>query len=273
MLFMTKDQLKQFKYDWQNYPKDKLIEMYPQYTYSSLKARAGHFKWKKPKRFINKCKLQKLMDDTLYNWYWYGFILGDGSLDNEGELRMTLAIKDIDHLQKFADYIDINIHKREAFKYKQYTCSESCVINIKDAEYGIKFRELFKIDGPKTYNACSFECIKTKEQFLSLLIGLIDADGYVDHVMIRIQCHASWLDNFNFIRDWLIKLGIDSVKTKIDKREYVHLTIHKIRNINALYEYAKSNNLPYLERKWNKIPIHIAKKPQWYLDQRCTFRL
>jgi len=263
MIFLTKEELVKFKYDWENYTKSELLVMYPQFTYEAIKSRAGHFKWKKPKEFINKYKLKKLMDDTLYNWYWYGFILGDGHIDDEGELKIGLAINDLGHINKFADYIGINTR----------TSLTTCNITVKDAEYGIKFREFFKIDGPKTYNACSFDCIKTKEQFLSLLIGLIDADGYVDHVMIRIQCHASWLNNFNFIRDWLIKLGIDSVNTKIDKRGYTHLTIYKIKNINALYEYAKDHNLPYLERKWNKISDHLSTKSTDFIDNKCSLIL
>ena len=48
--------------------------------------------------------LSILLDDSFESFYWMGFILADGCFF-ENRLQITLAIKDKEHLQSFANYV------------------------------------------------------------------------------------------------------------------------------------------------------------------------
>jgi hypothetical protein len=253
----TDDKIDLMRKLWPNGTKEEIETAFYPYTYIQVGDMAAKFKIvKNPDlKFNNKLKI--LLEDNLFNWYWYGFIIGDGHITEDGEVRISLTKADHNHLDKLGKYLDIKviIHDKQ-YSYKQYTSKATCYLGVKDVIYGQELFNKFKIITPKTYNPCSLECIKTDEQFLAFLIGYIDADGYIGDKkdqMIRIQNHGSWITNLEYFSTKLQTLGVDSVKTKIDARGYANFIIYKQHNFRFLYNFVKLHNLPVLERKWSKL--------------------
>ena len=57
-----------------------------------------------------KNNLKVLLSDTIENWYWYGFIIGDGNFTNS-YLKINLQEKDQHHLKKLSDILKITFKK------------------------------------------------------------------------------------------------------------------------------------------------------------------
>lgn len=201
---------------------------------------------------IRNNSLNKLIEDkSLETFYWIGFILADGSFyDNRFEFG--LKEDDISALEAFAKYIDFKgtIKHRDSTKNNRIYFNNKPSIERFMKEYGFNFN--------KTYNPNDFEYFKiySKEQILSLLIGIIDGDGSISKNgsefsnQIVITAHKNWksfyFDLFKFLEiDWHCaeREDRDTINIRICKREYCL----------ALKNFITSNNLFYLQRKWNKI--------------------
>ena len=95
---------------------------------------------------------------------------------------------------------------------------------------------------------------------LSLLIGFIDGDGCIykspsGSKRISILLHPNWGDNLNTLHD-TFKAEFDSkssTEMKITKAGYAYLCIARSKILIGLYDFIRTNNLPVLARKWNKL--------------------
>lgn len=196
--------------------------------------------------------MHKLIEDeSLQTFYWVGFLLADGSFYNESEFEFGLKDSDKYVLEEFSKYIGYigDIKHRESTNSNRIYFSNSLSIPKFMEKYGFQFN--------KTYNPNSFDCFKkyTKEQLLSLLIGIIDGDGSISNNgsdytnQIIITSHKVWKP---FYKDLFEYLEIEwhctdkenkALSIRICKREYCLM----------LKRFILNNNLFYLQRKWNKI--------------------
>jgi hypothetical protein len=256
---------------WANEEIDILTEKYPNLsnrelskilgrTVGSIKGKAIKLGLKKSYS-INHNKLKILLDNSNKSNYWLGFIMSDGYISSGGELKISLNIKDIDHLSTFCNYVkaNINVSTKHTVCFNYYKRGHICAMSCKDSIYGKLIREKFNIIDKKTYNPISIDYLAEKNAFISFLCGLIDGDGCFckgssgKFSFIRIQCHSSWFSVYQIICSRLLSYEILS-KVSIDTQGYCRFIINKSNSI-LLYNIIKFLNIPYLSRKWNLLDI------------------
>ncbi len=230
--------------------------------YKTLKTAAERFNIKslQDKNFY---KLKPLYSEDLISYYWIGFIMADGQIDNKGQLIVALSIKDKNHLEKLSNFLDVKTH--EYISNSSYGNFPYCRMSCQDVFYGKKILKKFGLNGKaKTYNPPK-KLIFEDKQFLSFLLGFIDGDGTFSNYdnncnMIRIELHSSWLNILKFFELELMKLGIINITTGINKRGFSYIKIYKHQNLKLLKEFGLRYNLPILDRKWKSININRILK-------------
>jgi len=255
----TPERIETLRKLWASGTTEEIKMAFPDFSYDAVGGAANRFGIKRDESFKYSNRLTKLLEENNYNYYWLGFIISDGHLSNRGALSINLSVKDIDHMKKLADYLGVNIGIRKAQSYGKYTANESCGINVMDVTVVRSLKERFKINGSKTYNACSLECLVDDDNFLAFFCGLIDGDGCIYKPknkrvsMLRIQCHSSWFDNLTMISKRLNKLYNFNSTCYIDTQGYTKFCMTRSKEIAQLKKEIDKLNLPYLERKWDKI--------------------
>lgn len=204
---------------------------------------------------ISENSLFKLLEETYLSFYWLGFIIADGSL-NQNKFELCLAEKDLNHLKKFSEFINFNKEIKFRNKSNSYRIAFSDQISVP------KIKEKYDLKDRKTYNPIRFKifCKYNKELLLCLLIGIIDGDGYIgtngskNSCLISIASHKNWkkfytqlLKNIN-VSGFIIKNvnKTNTITIKLFKREKI---------LFLLKDIAIKFNLPFLKRKWDKIPL------------------
>ncbi len=175
-------------------PTEELLELFPNRTWDALKLMAEKLKIK---RYYNTQRISSakiLLEETNETYYWLGFLMADGHF-SENRLSLTLGIKDVNHLEKFAKFIGCNLRIYET----------NTSVSLMDTKYIPKIREKFNIVNDKTYNPCNISNINNYDLLMSLIIGFIDGDGSIRLVYKRkdaslaVKCHSSWLNNLQFM--------------------------------------------------------------------------
>lgn len=246
----TKEKIELLK---KEYPKGNNKELAKRLgvKYEALKSAAKRFKIKGGPQ--NHYRLKPLIEDTLENYYWYGFIMADGFISDGGELKIGLNQKDRKHLEKIANKLNVKIIDKE-FK-TTYSWTKVSNITCKDAKYGIQLKQKMNIMGQKTYNPPSLDFIKSNEQFLAFFAGFVDGDACVCFkdsdrpYLLRLNCHGNWIKNFEYMAGKLIGFGY-KVTTTIDKRGYSVLRMSTSGHILGLRDKFIEMELPIMERKW-----------------------
>lgn len=225
---------------------------------TALKTAAQRFGVKSEKD-LNFYKLKFLHEDSALSYYWLGFIMADGYIDKEGELKVTLSQKDLQHLKKLGDLLNVEVKE---YKQKTAYCVEErnyCKLSCKDSFYGPLILKKMGLNGlPKTYNPPMDIEIKKDFYFICFLIGMIDGDGTFSKRdgkcnFIRLEMHFSWLQILQKIKNRLETVKIGNTAYGATKKGYAFLKIYKHNNLKALKLFAIKNNLPILERKWKSI--------------------
>lgn len=203
--------------------------------------------------------LEPLLQETNEAYYWMGFIAADGCFQKSGQLFVTLAVEDIEHLQKLAALIktDISIIPRnDGLYFKSQDC---CRLTLMHKDVCVQLREKFDMKDRKTYNppdAKIFEQM-SQDQFLSFFTGFIDGDGSIHlrdrSAKIGIQNHGSWIDVYRVFANLAGKIFDIKINVTIDKRGYCRLCISRKMAIQKFYKLIRHMKLPVLERKWSKL--------------------
>ena len=218
-----------------------------------------------------RCKLKPLYENSLLSYYWMGFIMSDGNMTKEGKVQVEIGIKDINHLIKLANFLNIKVHTR--FRKTNYTNDklvEFCKIKCEDSKYGRLLLKKFHLSYlPKTYHPPNKLDFPNNKYFLAFLIGFIDGDGHIrksgnSTCNIKVNVHHSWLKIFEIIKNKLKKIKIMNVTVDLDSHNQTRLVLYKHQNLLFMKRFALNNHLPLLERKWDKVDEnHILKKNQF----------
>ena len=197
--------------------------------------------------------LNRLLENTYESLYWIGFILADGHIA-DNRLVISLSIKDIEHLQKFKDFIS---YTKDIIKYDNI-----CKIAIKDIDILEKLCIKFDIKHNKTYNPPDvniFDSLTIHEQYC-LIAGFIDGDGSINKLKnrndfrITIKCHSTW---YKFLEK--ISLIITNKNFgKINKDGYAQLVISNTEQIKDFKKQLLTYNIPLLKRKWDNINLNYT---------------
>jgi hypothetical protein len=201
--------------------------------------------------------------DELY--YFWGFILGDGSLSiTKGRaacITITLQESDISILEKFCNWLHIDISNIKHYTQKKNgrTYCRLCIFsdNIKSnlSKYGIVKR--------KTYNAIIPNI--PQKYIIPFILGLLDADGHISFIPnkkyeIEIVGHP-------LIMDWYVSqitsLGYDGdIKYQYPKNKWKRVRVRRKNdaiNLMKLLNVTKYYHL-LLERKWKNANDFLSNK-------------
>lgn len=201
-----------------------------------------------------KNNVSVLLNEELETYYWIGFILADGTITNDGRLRVRVSRKDITHVEKLAKYISTEL---------KITKSDVGV-NAMNKQYIPVLCNKFDIKNHKTYNPPDVNKLKLLEnnKILSIIIGFIDGDGSIKNVWnrkdynIQIKNHNSWLSILEYFSEVITGKNL----AKINSNGYASLIISNNLSIIKLKKFALENNLPILDRKWDIIDINFVNR-------------
>ena len=76
--------------------------------------------------YQNKARLDETVFDSMdteEQFYWLGFLYADGNISKTGNrLELTLALKDIDHLEKFRNFLKLTTEIKTVLRNGHYAC-------------------------------------------------------------------------------------------------------------------------------------------------------
>lgn len=195
--------------------------------------------------------IKKLLNDNNKTFYWIGFLLADGYFSKLGRLRVQLAIKDLNHLQKLSKFLDIPLRNN--------------IFDIQDKEVINNIKLKFNIITPKTYNPPNIEVFKSfnNDLLMSLIIGFIDGDGSITNQSgrndnsLRIKNHSSWINVLKYFHLFITsRSNILFPSPKINKDGYAELQCCNMNILKFLKSHIIKYKLPVLDRKWDKIDLN-----------------
>lgn len=204
-------------------------------------------------RAKRKCDLSKLLEETPEAYYWVGFLLADGHFEN-GRVKFHLALKDSDQVKKFANFIKWSGNFDDRGEL-------GIGVAAKHTEVVEELCKKFDIKQNKTYNPPKTILNHDKELLKYLLIGFIDGDGNIEtqrkrkDCFIRIKVHKSW---DRILKEFCELVGYDTKHVRLNKQDYCELYFSDSKIITELKK--KSNILPVLERKWQKIDENYVSR-------------
>lgn len=213
---------------------------------------------------LNKYSFSKLLEDNNISYYWHGFIMGDGNINEKGRLAITLSEKDSSHLYELSKIINCSIKTFEA--KTSYTKGKYISLISSDVYAAKDLIKKYKIISPKTYNPPDLSCLVNKNNFISFFIGLFDADGCFDFrkskviSTLKIEMHSSWENCLQFLSSKLSSYFDIESRVRKTSRGYVKLVITKYKHIQTLKKKAIELNLPILQRKWQDVDIYYVPK-------------
>lgn len=219
-------------------------------SWVSIKHRAKKLGLSRPN--IRLAKLKKLIDKTVENAYWLGFIMADGHITDRGELKITLSSEDERHLVELANYLgyDVHLHKQP--------CVNLTDFHVMDRINGLRLKQTLQIDNKKTYNPPkNFDFLTTPDEKLAFFIGFVDGDGNLTYLnetfkSIRIVVHGNWYDWWKSFCDDL-SIHYPNLRFTVNNTNQRHNTTVYVGTKETrrfLLEFINKHNLKILKRKW-----------------------
>lgn len=230
-------------------------------SWDAIKLRAAKLGVKRWPGFYRNSNITPLLCEANEALYWIGFLLADGHFSAIGRITLTLAEKDLSHLQKFASYINTsNIRKSRSDKYPAWA------VTAQDQDLIPLLIKKYDISNNKTYIPPDFSNYHlSSDNMFALFIGFFDGDGNIanrcDYGFFgRIKCHSNWNENLIFMRNQIDNwFSVNSMQIPhINKNGYTEWTI-SATILRKMKTKAASLNLPLLHRKWDKV---LPSKPK-----------
>jgi len=250
----TEDEIDIIMKNYENMVKEDLVNLLPNRSWDSIKLKSNSLNLSRNYDFLRDSDMYILIKDELESFYWIGFILADGAILNGERIKIILSAKDINHLEKFKNYI-------KGLKVTIY--EKMCSVSLQNKEICPKICEKFEIRPKKTYNPPNFNLyLFNKELIFSLIIGIIDGDGNISRVYkredsnLRIHLHKSWLNNLIFIENFLydyFSINKEKNYSKVGNDGYSNLTISNNIILKKIKKECIRLNLPIMKRKWDNI--------------------
>ena len=186
--------------------------------------------------------------DTEEKAYWLGFLYADGSVGSkEDKIELGLAEKDLKHIEKFRDFMNITnkISYREKTKsYRMSFRSAKCKQDLIDK--GCIPKKSLILDFPNENQV-------PKHLIRHFIRGYFDGDGWFTNTESCFQIGIIGTENFingflNSIKNTNKDNKIFDVHRKNGAKRYVFVVYDDVLNfLNWIY---KDSNI-YLERKYN----------------------
>lgn len=213
-----------------------------------------------------------IFTESLNSYYWLGFLLADGHFSKNKVIEVNLALADLEHLEKFKKFTKSNNPITIETKSHGFNKDKpSARFRICD-QHNIRYLcNKFNITNHKTKNPPLLRIPEmTDNQFLALVIGYIDGDGYIckrrNHYELTLTVHVNWLDNLRLIENnirIITGIGYKNNLSKITKRGFARLCLNS-KVIIYLKQFIQEHALPVLERKWAIVDTNILMKSEYH---------
>jgi len=265
-----------------NYPygnKKDICEKLKTKSWDAIKIMAEKLDIKRKLIVQREADPYRLLEESNEAYYWAGFLMADGCINHKtSRLLITLAKKDKKHLEKFSKFVKGPKVKRVVpnYIYKGiFKKKLSYKIDFQNKEIIPKFSIKFDFKPNKTENPPNSFEFKTNH-FLSFFIGYIDGDGHISKPSVSprkqsrivFQVHRNWLNtlkNFETKLYSIMNLSLEP-KSKLNKKNYASLSIGKFEIVKFLKEKALELNIPFLNRKWDRIDETYSLKKKGGLE-------
>lgn len=247
----TNEEVKLLKELWPRATTKELLDAFPGRTHVALIQKAKSEGLEQTSVRHRKGDMTPLLNDTAEAWYWLGFILADGHINNDGQLVVALSIKDKEHLDKLASFLktETKIPYPHGKSVRVTTMDKLVSAAIKN-KLGLGCKA-------KTYNPPNISALNllTENQLEALFLGFFDGDGSIGRTGSqrkdetpnrgtgKIQCHGTWLGVFQFFETKNL-----TVNSRTDSRGYA-LTSISVKTLQFLLEKYR-DCVPLLQRKW-----------------------
>lgn len=265
-----------------NTPICDLKKMLPTRSLGMIRHRAYKLRIKKEYIYpiqTPRSTLEVLLSENLESFYWMGFLAADGWTTHNVTLGVGISVKDETHLLKYKNYIkytkDLARSTSSPTKLVEVYSNQVKLV-ARDKDIVPKIIEKFDFKYNKTFNPPSkLKYIDfTQDQLISFFIGFIDGDGTINteycklvsgergkgSPRISIECIYAWKEFLDFLIETIeskfnCKLPRGYKRVRKNKSDLVVTRINTINIINKLKDFALENNLPVLERKWDKVTL------------------
>lgn len=202
--------------------------------------------------------------DTEEDAYWLGFMYADGNIN---ELRMvcdlSMAEKDVDHLEKFKNFIspNNNLIKRKSYlssTNKEYYSYRFYITNKQITENLINNGCLWS----KTYDI-KFPTHISKEMMPHFIRGFFDGDGNITSSLRQNNLNFTCA-NYDFLTDLqnYLNLTCEMKKNKIvndNRSEAKRIQWSAKKDLISFYNYIYKDATIYLDRKYNTFTHIIGR--------------
>jgi len=190
---------------------------------------------------------------NILNSYWAGFLAADGYVVNNcNKLGVILAIKDKEHILKFAR--DIDYRGRFVSRFRAFTTTPK---RLKE-QFGIQINGAKKLilDLYTNYNITQNKSktllppnLQNDQLIDAFIVGYIDGDGSINEGKKSVSIRGT-----QEILTWIRNRFASIIPTKTNPRINSGIYIINFTNNTAirLINYYKNIDVPKLERKWGK---------------------
>ena len=201
------------------------------------------------KRFVHDNPFKDINNPNVQ--YWLGWLATDGYISHkDSRITLDLALRDIDVLEKFRDFISPKLKIRHVIHHKKYPMVMISFRNkeISDFLYELGFKE------NKTFTFCpnfniSWDYIR----------GVFEGDGYfrwgdTNEISISSACleHVTVIQNFTNLYNINSKIYIK--KSQKGTTMYYY-TINAKNSIISFINYIYNNAQTFMNRKFDKARI------------------
>lgn len=190
--------------------------------------------------------------DTEEKAYWLGFLYADGYLSASAyRIELSLAIKDLPHLRKFADFLEYPTNIRIDSYRCRFVVTNKHLWEVLNG-VGCTPKKSLTLKFPNT------DIFAESSLIPHFIRGYFDGDGYIGITRSdRLQC--SILGTREFIED-LVKHS--AIPRNIHQRNPCKNTVsvfYSYSSANKLCDFLYSNATIYLDRKYNKYRFAVLQ--------------
>lgn len=212
--------------------------------------------------------------DTEEKAYWLGFIWADGCILNQRKekhnygFELGIAIKDIEHLKLFCNFISldkskikIRLGKEIIFRDKTIKSGESCRIQISNEHFWKTLYNLGCVPDKTHHEIFPKESVfKSKELIHHFIRGFFDGDGWV-YLNNRNYLNVGICGQQEFLETILKYIPEDIVKNinNLSNTEIIKVLRWGGTKAEVFLNYIYKNSTISLDRKFNISAPYIRK--------------
>jgi hypothetical protein len=210
--------------------------------------------------------------DTPEKAYWLGFLMADGSISKNGYYcALSLATKDKDHLNKFAEIFNLPVHDGKRFDKRTNHTYYWSTVTITN-KYVVDTLINLGMCNNKTYRLETDLFINIPNEIKRDFIrGYFDGDGSANGNKISI---TSCSENFLImIGDHIINSLCIEPYYKYKNGNVICIAWYRQNNLCKFYEYLYADTSIYLSRKKNEIKKFITPTMSRWSNDEISFLL